>query len=86
MRIWSLRVNIGFIILLLFLQILLLIFQLVDKDYMKKKEYMEWNKKLITDISISKSTYKEQKFDEFIFGEDMKYMHIEGVLIIIILN
>ena len=73
MRIWSLRVNIGFIILLLFLQILLLIFQLVDKDYMKKKEYMEWNKKLITDISISKSTYKEQKFDENDSSKPIKF-------------
>ena len=73
MRIWSLRVNIGFIILLLILQILLLIFQLVDKDYMKKKEYMEWNKKLITDISISKSTYKEQKFDENDSSKPIKF-------------
>ena len=31
---------------------------------MKKKEYIQWDKKLITDISIQKEKYKEQKFDE----------------------
>ena len=40
---------------------------------MKKKEYIQWDKKLITDISIQKEKYKEQKFDESDSSKPMQF-------------
>ena len=63
MRKCTLSFNIIFFIIILIFQIILTSFQ-SKKDNMKKKEYIQWDKKLITDISIKKEKYKEQKFDE----------------------
>ena len=72
MRKCTLSFNIIFFIIILIFQIILTSFQ-SKKDNMKKKEYIQWDKKLITDISIQKEKYKEQKFDESDSSKPMQF-------------
>ena len=56
--------NIIFFLIFIVLQIILIVYQIKNNDYMKKDEYKFWDKNLISEINVLKKGYLKEKFDD----------------------